>query len=100
MDDQERDKRVKELERRIRQLENDLRELRESDTRRHGSVMRLAALGMALSEVLQKKKLIGGAEFEKRIEEHLNTLDREISDKKIASYLERIWREYGSGKDE
>jgi hypothetical protein len=96
MDEQDSDKRLEELERRIRQLEKELRKLKEVDSRRHGSVMRLAALGMALSETLQKRKMISAAEFEKRVETHLKTLDREISDKKISNYLDRIWKEYES----
>ncbi|MBW7995048.1 MAG: hypothetical protein FVQ81_00465 [Candidatus Glassbacteria bacterium] len=99
MGDYEVERRVEELERRIRELERDLRALRDKDTRRQGVVMRLAATGMALSEVLQQHKMIDPVKFEKRVAEFLASLDQEISEKKIGSLLDGLWKEFGSGKE-
>ena len=94
MGDYELERRVEELERRIRELERKQRELRNQDIRRQGVVMRLAATGMALSEVLQKRKMIDPAAFEKRVAGFLEILDQEISEKKIGSLLDGVWREF------
>ncbi len=94
MGEYELERRVEELERRIRELEQKQRALRDQDIRRQGVVMRLAATGMALSEVLQKRKMIEPVTFEKRVAEFLTSLDQEISEKKIGSLLEGVWRDF------
>ncbi len=100
MGEYELERRVEELERRIRELEQKQRALRDQDIRRQGVVMRLAATGMALSEVLQKRKMIEPVTFGKRVAEFLASLDQEISEKKISSLLEGVWRDFKRKDDE
>ncbi len=95
MGEYELERRVEELERRIRELEQKQRDLRDQDIRRQGVVMRLAATGMAISEVLQKRKMIEPISFEKRVAGFLTILDQEISEKKIGSLLDGLWRKHG-----
>ncbi len=100
MGDYELERRVEELERRIRELEQKQRALRDQDIRRQGLVMRLAATGMALSEAMQRRKMIEPVSFEKRVAEFLVSLDQEISEKKIRSLLDGVWREFKQKDDE
>jgi len=99
MEEEEFERRLRELERRSRQLDRKLSELSERERRLHNLILRLAAAGMVVSEVLQKRKMIEPAEFEKRVETHLRTLDQEISGKKILRYLEKIWKEFEEKND-
>ena len=94
MGDYEVERRVEELERRIRELEREVRELREKDIRRQSVVMRLAATQMALSEIMQQRKMIDPAKFEKRVNGFLVILDQEISEKKIGSLLDGVWKKF------
>ena len=100
MGEYELERRVEELERRIRELEQKQRALRDQDIRRQGVVMRLAATGMALSEALQRRKMIDPVAFEKRVAEFLASLDQEISEKKISSLLDGVWRDFKRKDDE
>ncbi len=95
MDDDELEKRLAALERRQREQDRRLRELDERERRLHNLTLRLAATGMAVSEALQRHRLIDPAEFEQRVQGHLQSLDREISQKKTARYLEDLWKERG-----
>jgi hypothetical protein len=94
MGDYEVERRVEELERRIRHLEREVKELRERDIRRQGVVMRLAATEMALSEVMQQRKMIDPAKFEKRVNGFLVILDQEISEKKITGLLDGLSKKF------
>ena len=98
MDEEEFEKRLGEVERRIRQTDKRLNELSARESRLHNLVLRLSATGMALSEALQRNKLISPAEFEKRVETHLKSLDQEISEKKTSQYLDNLWKELEGGK--
>ncbi|OGG06951.1 MAG: hypothetical protein A3F83_16595 [Candidatus Glassbacteria bacterium RIFCSPLOWO2_12_FULL_58_11] len=98
MDEEEFEKRLGEVERRIRQTDKRLNEISARESRLHNLVLRLAATGMALSEALQRNKLISPAEFEKRVETHLKSLDQEISEKKTSQYLDNLWKELEGGK--
>ena len=99
MGDYEVERRVEELERRIRHLEREVKELRDKDIRRQGVVMRLAATEMALSEIMQQRKMIDPATFEKRVNGFLVILDQEISEKKITGLLDGLSKKFEE-KDE
>ena len=99
MEEYDFDKRLAELERRIRYAEQKLSEIREKEARLHNLTLRLAATEMAISEVLQRKGMIVPAEFEKRVETFVKLLDKEISEKKISSYLNKVWKEFEGKQD-
>lgn len=99
MEEYDFDKRLAELERRIRSAEKKLNEVSKKEERLHNLILRLAATEMAISEVLQKRRLIVPAEFEKRVETFIKSLDKEISEKKISTYLDRVWEEFEGKED-
>lgn len=93
------DRRLAELERRIRNTEKKLNEVSKKEDRLHNLTLRLAATEMAISEVLQKRQMIVPAEFEKRVETFVKSLDKEISQKKISNYLDKVWEEFDGKED-
>ena len=99
MEEYDYDKRLAELERRIRNVEKKLNEITKKEDRLHNLTLRLAATEMAISEVLQKHRMIVPAEFEKRVKTFVNSLDKEISEKKISSYLDKVWEEFKKKED-
>jgi len=99
MEEYDSDKRLTELERRIRDVEKKLNEIYQKEGHLHNLTLRLAATEMAISEVLQKHRMIVPAEFEKRVQTFVKSLDKEISEKKISNYLDRVWKEF-EGKEE
>lgn len=86
----------RELEIRLEQVERQLKLFEESDRRRHNQLLRLTAVVMALSERLQEKKLLRGEQFEQRVQAHLKSLDREISDRRTQQLLDEL---LGSAED-
>jgi small-conductance mechanosensitive channel len=99
MEEYDFDKRLAELERRIRDAEKKLNEISQKEGHLHNLTLRLAATEMAISEVLQKHKMIVPAEFEKRVKTFVKSLDKEISEKKISNYLDRVWKEFEGKED-
>ncbi|HUU26245.1 MAG TPA: hypothetical protein VM123_00400 [archaeon] len=94
MDEQNLEKRLEKIERHLEGLSARLDELADKERKLHNLVLRLAATGMAVSEVLQKRQMIKAKEFEQRVAGFLKTLDQEISEKKTARYLENIWKKF------
>ncbi len=86
----------RELEIRLEQVERQLKLFEESDRRRHNQLLRLTAVVMALSEKLQEKKMLRGDQFEQRVQAHLKSLDREISDRRTQHLLDEL---LGSAED-
>lgn len=99
MEEYDFEKRLAELERRIRNAEKKLNEISQKEGHLHNLTLRLAATEMAISEVLQKHKMIVPAEFEKRVKTFVKSLDKEISEKKISNYLDRVWKEFEGKED-
>ena len=99
MEEYDFDKLLAELERRIRDAEKKLNEISQKEGHLHNLTLRLAATEMAISEVLQKHKMIVPAEFEKRVKTFVKSLDKEISEKKISNYLDRVWKEFEGKED-
>ena len=99
MEEYDFDKRLAELERRIRNAEKKLNEISQKESHLHNLTLRLAATEMAISEVLQKRRMIVPAEFEKRVKTFVKSLDKEISEKKISNYLDRVWKEFEGKED-
>ena len=99
MEEYDSDKRLAELERRIRNVEKKLNELSKKEDRLHNLTLRLAANEMAISEVLQKHQMIVPGEFEKRVKTFIKNLDKEISEKKISNYLNKLWDEFEGKQD-
>jgi hypothetical protein len=80
----------RELETRLEEAEQRLKALEENEKRRHNQVLRLTAVVMALSEKLQEKKILRGEQFEQRVQAHLKSLDREISDRRTQHLLDEL----------
>ena len=98
MNDEELEKRLKEIEKRLRELEKRFVYLDRRQRSLHNQVLRLAAIEMAVTEVLQKHGQIKPGKFEEQVERFVGSLDQEISEKKTGRFLDRIWREF-EGKD-
>jgi hypothetical protein len=98
MDEDSLERRLKKLELLFEELAEKVSELGEREKRLHNLLLRLAATGMAVTEIMQKQQMIKPKEFEKQVEGFLRSLDQEISEKKIDRYLENLWKEFG-GKD-
>ena len=99
MEEYDFEKRLAALERRIRNAEKKLNEISQREGHLHNLTLRLAATEMAISEVLQKHQMIVPAQFEKRVKTFVKSLDKEISEKKISNYLDRLWKDFEGKED-
>ncbi|MCE5271140.1 hypothetical protein LLH00_07640 [bacterium] len=80
----------RELEYRLEEAEQKLAVLEEREKKLRNQVLRLTAVAMALSEKLQEKKILQSEQFEDRVQAHLKTLDREISDRRTERLLDEL----------
>ncbi len=80
----------RELEYRLEEAEQKLAVLEEREKKLRNQVLRLTAVAMALSEKLQEKKMLQSGQFEERVQAHLKTLDREISDRRTERLLDEL----------
>ena len=88
------EKRLEKLEQRLRVIEAKLESISADEKRLHNIVLRLAATSMAISEIMQKRRMIEIRQFEEQVRKNIKTLDQEISQKKTSRYLEDIWKKF------
>lgn len=85
----------KDLPKRLEELESRISDLDHREKRLRNVALKLSAVVMTLSEKLQEKKLLRSDEFERRVQAHLKTLDREISDRRTLKLLEDLFDDTG-----
>ncbi|MEA2062740.1 MAG: hypothetical protein U9P14_03490 [Gemmatimonadota bacterium] len=88
----------KKLEQRLKKLEGEISEIRERERRLHNLVLRLAAINMAVTDIMQKKHWIKPKQFEEQVEKYLGTLDQEISENRTKRYLDKLLRDFGDSE--
>ncbi|MBN2287955.1 MAG: hypothetical protein JXQ83_01385 [Candidatus Glassbacteria bacterium] len=98
MDEEKLARRLGRIEERLEAIEAGLADLSRREKRLHNLVLRLAAIDMAITEILQKQGQIKPSQFEERVERFIGTLDQEISEKKTGRFLDKIWQEFEGRK--